>query len=234
MLYSMVVTLVTTRDIASIMENIGVVVKIYRGKLVKSSDGTLLILFGSKFWTRLIGVWYGSELNRFQLATQLRVEIANNGDENHVVLNFVDNLGLGLPDPYSDTAYQKYFGKIRDNLKEQLSAKEFTTSSEQGKLPDIASEINFNDEIHEHNFSIVTIKKHYPGYYWWCVIGIFWFFPFGLIATVYASQAAAAMSVGNHSTAIVKERVAKRWLVATGVAGVFSTIWGIYYHFFGI
>lgn len=176
MLYSMVVTLVTTQDIASIMENIDVVVKIHRGKFVKSSDGTLLLLFGSKFWTKLIGVWYGSELSRFQLATQLRVEIVNNGDENHVVLNFVDNLGLGLPDQYSDTAYKKYFGRICDNIKEQLSAKEFSRSSKQGELPDIANEMNFNDVVHEHNSSIVTIKKHYPGYYWWCVIGIFFGF----------------------------------------------------------
>lgn len=233
MLYSMTMTLVTTQSTASIVENVDSAIRIHRGKVVQSSDGILFVIFGSRFWTRIIGVWYGSEFSKFQLATRLRVKVVNSGDENHVVLYFVDNLGLGIPDQYSDTAYKKYFGKICDSIKKQLSAKELTTSSEQGLVSDVARKRDFNTDLSTQNYPTSAMEKRYPGYYWWCITGIFLFLPFGLIATVYASQSAAATHVGNHATAIAKERVAKRWLVATVLAWAVVGLYGLYCDFTG-
>ncbi|WP_139311655.1 hypothetical protein [Desulfovibrio sp. DV] len=79
MLYRMSVTLVTQQGTVSIIENIGRVVKNNRGEIVQSSDGVVVVILGSRLLTRLIGVWYASELSKFQLPTKLRIEIINGG-----------------------------------------------------------------------------------------------------------------------------------------------------------
>ena len=229
MLYRMSVTLVTQLGAASIIENICRVVKNNRGEIVQSSDEVVVVILGSKLLTRLIGVWYASEFSKFQLPTKLRIEIINGRGENRVVIDFVDNLGLGLPDQYSDTAYKKYFRTICDSIKEQLSAKELTPPNEQSGESDFAGNNSGTAVMPLQNCQVSIRDKKYPRYYLWCVIGIFWFFPFGMIATVYASQAVTSINSGNNEKAIAKERIAKRWLVATAIAGAFFVAVGIYY-----
>ncbi|WP_139311654.1 CD225/dispanin family protein [Desulfovibrio sp. DV] len=114
-----------------------------------------------------------------------------------------------------------------------MSAKELTPPNEQSRESDFAGKNSKTAVMSLQNCQISTCNKIYQKYCLWCVIGIFWFFPFGMIATVYASQAVASMNSGNYEKAVAKERNAKRWLIATAIAGAFFVVVGIYSDVYG-
>lgn len=233
MLYSKSVTLVTQQDAASIIANIGRVAQNNRGKIVQSSDGVVVVVFGYMLLARLIGVWFMSQFSRFQLPTKLRIEIVEKENKSQVVLNFADNIGYKIRDPCSDAYFQTFFLKVYNEIKQQLSAKDVMMSSEHDGSLGIDGTSASVVGVSGKACTVSGMRKDGSDTFGWSLFGIFLFLPFGLIAAVYTSQARAAKRAGDRHRAVAKGKIAKRWFIATVLAWAVVSLYSLYCDFTG-